>query len=306
MNENDTRVNCSIQIEETDNFIEFVGLNMIVNMSLALTVVTLIYGVVSWCVLKKFRYYRNFVILNAILANFLLFVMLMCLRFITQHCSRANLPYMLFVILTMFLTLYLGSVKLYWLIAISHMFYVDIVKVFYGHIQRRYLKCSLFGWGVPLLTSLIYPFVITAAPNLNASEVIFYSFVLPMVLNSLLYIVIVYKLCRGSEASPHTGIGKRRRMYIATLIFILSDGFIFSSHIMWFVKPNSITIFLANMLNFLINPLILTFHLVFAKTNLEIWHEFYVKKIKERESKRDIKMSIKSAVINVSVINIVE
>lgn len=39
----------------------------------ALTIAAFIYGVTSWCLIKKFRNYRNFVFLNAILPNLLLF-----------------------------------------------------------------------------------------------------------------------------------------------------------------------------------------------------------------------------------------
>ena len=38
---------------------------------LVLTLSTLIYGITSWCILRKFRNYRNFVFLNAILSNFI-------------------------------------------------------------------------------------------------------------------------------------------------------------------------------------------------------------------------------------------
>lgn len=124
---------------------------------IALTLATLTYGVTSWCILKKFRNYKNFVLLNAILSNFLRNILTPIYLHLSSendhNKSNATTASMLYL---EYLAEYFSTAKTHWLLIISHMFYADIVKVFSGNMQRRYLKSSIFGWGVSLITTAIF------------------------------------------------------------------------------------------------------------------------------------------------------
>lgn len=110
---------------------------------LVVTLATLLYGLISWCVLPKFRNYRNYVFFNALLSNFL---KIMAYHFSGLLCLQLKTRF--------YLRRYFSTTNTYWLLVISHMFYIDIVKVFNGNTRRRFLKSSFLGWGVPLITLL--------------------------------------------------------------------------------------------------------------------------------------------------------
>lgn len=104
---------------------------------LVVTLVTLIYGVVIWCIVKKFHNYINFVFLNTIFTNFLCYLTL---------CFNQAIPlnaHWILIVITGYESGYFGTAKTHRLIVISHTFHIDIV---------RKLEV-LFGWGISLITT---------------------------------------------------------------------------------------------------------------------------------------------------------
>ena len=131
------------------------------------------------------------------------------------------------VLIFLFIRDYFETAKTHWTLVISHMFYVDIVKVFSGTIRRRYLKSCVFGWGVSLITSISYSY---ARENASLQTYKLCSFmvtwgihILPVILNCFIYIIIVFSLCRSFDSTLNSACIIWRRLYIATLIFILCD-----------------------------------------------------------------------------------
>lgn len=247
-----------------------------------LSLVTLIVGVASWCIIKKFRNYRNFVFLNGLLSNFLLYSTLMRFCFV-----NSSLTYAMY-----WLSEYLETAKCHWLVVISHMFYVDIIKVFKRHyFQRRYLKSTLFGWGVPLI-----PIVVLAIINLyyyyifdyiklmfsmGAMSVIMWAErVISLVMNLFFYFVIVFSLCRSLITRKQTLSNVLRRLYFASLVFILSDILLLCDYVVMLIISSKSNIdYIVTLLTYLIL-------LVYR----DIWYDFYVRKIRHRHRNHNIFM----------------
>ena len=294
MADNDTQVQVSTWDDDFKSRVVMSRYSIVIYTSTALTIATFIYGVISWWLIKKFRNYRNFVFLNAIVANLFLVVIVLCFSYIyhkMSHISQSFL-YQEYAVLHFFLYLYIGNVKIHWLIVICHMFYVDIVKVFNGQTKNIRLKSCLFAWGLPFVTSHVYTYMIIALDNVTskaANIVLFMAFALPMILNSVLYITIVIALFRSSNASSQTTTSKWRRFYIATLIFLLSDTLIFSTYSFKNLNNSATLILIENIVNAILNPLIIYTYFVVVKRNRVLWYEFYAKKLNKRQRNRDIK-----------------
>lgn len=294
MPDNDTLVYAST---DTDSENIYLTVEKIVfHISLALTIAALAYGVTSWIILKKFRHYRNYVFLNLILQNFFTFIFYYGASIMVTFMSTL-------IILGIFL--YLAAAKLFWMIVICHMFYVDIVKVFDGHIRRKYLKSALFGWGA----SLIYSITQIGMNFLTGSMIVSFLLMLfPLILNTILYFVTICSLFRSSNASANTRSNKCRLFFIASLIFMLSDGLLISTFLLQHFKSSRMMKFITSFPNRLTTSIILNIYLVVVKGNRELWYEFYVKKRNERQRNRDIQMKVKNvrenAVSAPAVINV--
>ncbi|KAJ8730997.1 hypothetical protein PYW08_002410 [Mythimna loreyi] len=253
-----------------------------------LTLAALIYGLTSWCFLKKFRNYRNYVLLNAILSYFFHYF-----TFILMYSKKIRFDDYSEVID------YFTTVKNHWLLVISHMFYVDIVKVFNQNIKRRYLKASLFSWGLPVITSIISEYLLKMyveyiwinvdnyylTNNYVFGTIFYLEQIIPVTINTVLYIVTVISLCRSFNMSTHTGRNTCLRLYIATLIFLMSDVTLLSSYIMNMTKYSfNIYFIIAEYLLVYFNILLMVVFLIAVKGNRKAWYDFYVKWINQRSS----------------------
>ena len=155
MADNDMQVTNYTVNSARDSQLEETRFNILTYTSIALTTVPLLYGVISWWLIKKFRNYRNFVFLSAILANFLVALAIIFLSYLRRYLYTITdtLAYRHFVVIHDLLLFYITTVKIYWLLVICHMFYAKVVK---RHTKRRYFKSSLFAWGLPFVSCHIF------------------------------------------------------------------------------------------------------------------------------------------------------
>lgn len=255
---------------------------IILNIMIVTTLATLIYGVVSWCIVKKFRNYRNFVFLNGILSNFTFYLLFLVYEYSINENN---------VMAEVFLQ-YLATSKSHWLVVISHMFYVDIVIVFNTQILRKYLKSTLFGWGVSLITTAIFVvvninfYVFDRDDSLLYMEIMRFVLVgdriLPLIVNCFFYFRIVFSLCRSFIKRAHTTSDIWRGLYIASLIFILSDVLLLSDYVVDILfYQNRIAKLVVTLLTYF-NPLVLDVYFVGLRSNREMWCNYYVKKLRQR------------------------
>lgn len=244
------------------------------------TMLAFIYGVTSWYLMKKFRNFRNYVILSAILANLIrLLVVELCMILVSEDVIiQFPVVRVVPISLTMYSTLSFNC----WLLVLCYYFYIDLVQVFYIDIQKKYLKSGLFAWGLPLISSVIYFVAALYCYVYNSSEIVSeYMFqaltmtilTIPVIINFVIYILVVHSLYRGCEAAATTCSNKWCRFYIATLIFVLSNVLqltaiaeIFDLKIFIIVVIGELGVYL--------NTIALDVFIIIVKSNRRLWREF--------------------------------
>lgn len=244
---------------------------------LVLTLAAFLYGVISWCLIKKFRHFRNFVYLEAIGSSLL--------RLTTVSIVIPGVMQVIVIDdeqimdIWRYICAYFTTVQNYWLLVICYIFYVDIVKVFRGHVNRKYLKASLFAWGLPFITFLLYYIFIKfnkkilpsgSSSDLVANYVEVFIIISPLIFNCFIYIVVVFSLCRCFNPSGSTSTNNWRRFYIASLLFVLSDVIVLSSFI-WDIL--SLSFFIRAVMSKL-QQIVIDLFLPVVRSNRELWREY--------------------------------
>lgn len=116
-----------------------------------LSVLTFIVGVTSWTFIKKFRLFKNYILLSIIFNN----ATNAAIRNINVQCYFENATNLETVFIIYFVLYIFFRISLnYWLLILCYVFYLDLAKVYNNHISRRYLKANLFGWVLPLIVTI--------------------------------------------------------------------------------------------------------------------------------------------------------
>lgn len=273
MSDNDTRV---VHIHEATED-QQLRISSVFDWSVVvLCLAVLIYGVTSWFLIQKFRHFRNYVYLNAILACLLrLITFSIIYRVFGDSTNDGAVP----TIIDFFLK-YFTSVQSYWLLVICCILYVDIVKVFNGDVNRRFLKSSLFAWGVPLATTVLCKFVL---PLFLTDEIHFYPQIviinLPLFVNLIIYMKFIHSLfcCwYGSSGDASRNINYWRRFYIATLVFLFSDvAMLFT---VFMTKILELSLVAQSILSD-IQVIAIDLFVPLVKCNRELWKAYHVKRL---------------------------
>lgn len=245
------------------------------NIVLVLTLAAFIYGVISWCILKKFRNFKNYIYLNLLLVNILRLTSISLIL----HARNVRTIY-----ICVFISSYCTTIYNNWLLVMCYMFYVDIVKVFHIDIKRRYLKSSLFAWGLPFITCLILAYFglyLSVQPSerkmllyILVAIIVVTSF-LPLLLSLIIYIRLVFSLFRHSDANASRATDTWRRLYIATLMFVLSDVIMLTDFI-WNILHIS---FMIRMVIMYLQIITISLYLPVVRCNRELWREYYVHRL---------------------------
>ena len=245
----------------------------------AMTLVTFLYGVTSWYLIRKFRSFNNFVYLNVILVNIM---RLSVLSFTTMHSALelTTLTHFLF-------SIYLMTVYNYWLLVLCYIFYVDVVKVFRKDVKRKFLKSSLFAWGVPLmvligcrLASLIIDVLLEGNVEkrllrLVTSCIFITCNIIPVIINITMFAYLVRSIfCKDTVTEVSKKERRRencRRLCTATAMFILTNILVMAL-ILWNVFEISFT---QRALGLGLHIIAFALFVPLVKSNRVIWHEYY-------------------------------
>ena len=270
-----------------------------------MTLVTFIYGVISWCLIRKFRNFNNYVYLSATLVN----ILRLAVGTLTLIKSGFSVPKSVENInLYFFIFMFLSAVYNYWLVVLCYMFYVDIVKVFDIKIKRKYLKSSLFAWGVPLLLLVISRSIfllveLTEEDKTEKRLLVFAracirvtSYAFPTIINSIFYVKLVYSLFSCKNAVNVIIPRKERikqnvsRLCIATAMFILNNIFVLTM-VLWdlFHCTNVV-----RSASFCLQVIVLSLFFPLLKSNRTSWYEHY----KRKESVRQLVSRSSSSSLN--------
>ncbi|KAJ8707473.1 hypothetical protein PYW08_010725 [Mythimna loreyi] len=252
---------------------------------LVLTLAAFIYGVISWCLIKKFRHFRNFVYMNAIVSSLLRLTTVSLI--IPGVMQIFEIDDQVILDICRYICTYFSAVQNYWMLVICYIFYVDIVKVFRGHVNRKYLKCCLFAWGTPFMTIVLYyvfiyyndrhihVYAAGSTMDFVANSVEVFIIVSPLMINCCLYCAVLFALCNCFQPKATTSTNNWRRFYIATLLFLLSDVLVLSSIIWDFM---SISFSLRAVMSKL-QQIAIDLFLPLVRSNRELWKQYYAKKM---------------------------
>ncbi|KAF9823711.1 hypothetical protein SFRURICE_009468, partial [Spodoptera frugiperda] len=227
------------------------------------------YGLTSWCLIKKFRHYKNYVFLNIILS-----ISLQLSVYLLPDILKEN---KFFYEIWWLILLYFILSFHHWLLVLSYIFYVDFVKVFNINISRRFLKSSIFAWGMPALIVFVFTLVSLAMESFGALMTlqIFLSLVIiPSFISFVIYILVLYSLFRSKDTVTHNN--KWRSFYVSTLIFVLSDFFVIYC-ILDVFKINSYVVLYLGYCGEVINTLAIPVYFMSAKCNRDLWKGFMKK-----------------------------
>lgn len=255
--------------------------------SVLMTVTSLVFivGAASWIKFTKIRTLKNYVFLNIMLANILSYITLSFdaygyLKFI--KVSGATLTSLRIIYDTTIS--YFTLVIQFWLLVLCYVFYVDIVKVFNADFTRRYLKSSLFAWGVPLLVTFVFsvvlPIVLLSIKKYLLKDtfakifkVFFYIslslYFIPLTINLFIYIKVLVTLFKTRNLSK-TAVNSHR-LYIASLIFLLSGTLSLTVPIFIVLEVSALTIVESSQL------VVLDVYFLLVKSNRFIWKEYFFK-----------------------------
>lgn len=252
-----------------------------------ITLIVCLFGVVSWVLIKKIRSLKNYVFLSTMFVTVLNFFAIGFNAF--KYFETLSQSDELFYLITLYecVIIYLRLVVSFWLLVLCCLFYVDIVKVFKVDITRRFLKSTLFAWGVPFIITLVFSALVpitlynidkhNSRPDILLVVNIVLIFI-PTIVNVGIYIRVLISLFKANNVSGATF--EVRRVYIATLIFVLSGIIFLLVPIFSLIEPSNL------VLAFVEYAQIVTLDVYFliVKSNRTVWKEYFVNRIKDGNS----------------------
>lgn len=218
-----TFLNTSLESENTTNSEDFeiddfrtltiVILILILFMVASLiSLFTLLFGVITWILIPKWRSFKNYVYVNVIFCYTMSSWLFYGLVYVDDDIG---------VSLVIF---YFVNASSCWLLIASIIIYMDIVIVFNSNITRKVLKCNVFCWGVPLLLSALH-----ILGELTSLKILVYLlkerflFVgLLLVINFCLYVRALYSLLKNTAVNGSPRFWQK--FQVATFTFVLSGA----------------------------------------------------------------------------------
>lgn len=252
-----------------------------------ITLIVCLFGAFSWVLIKKIRCLKNYVFLSTMFVTVLNFFAIGFNAF--KYFETLSKSDKLFYLITLYqcVIIYLRLVVSFWLLLLCCLFYVDIVKVFKVHVTRRYLKSTLFAWGFPFIITFVFSALIpiilynidknNSRPDILLIINIVLIFI-PTIVNVGIYLKVLISLFKANIVNGATF--DVRRVYIATLIFVLSGILFLLVPIFSLIEPSNL------LLAFVEYAQIVTLDIYFliVKSNRTVWKEYFVNRIRNRNS----------------------
>lgn len=234
-----------------------------------LSTITLIIGISSWIFIKKFRHFKNYLFLNIIFNNIVNIVLSYDVINVLKNKSEA-------IIFTHALSfLYFKLSAHYWLLLLCYVFYVELVKVLGGDVERKYLKSNLLAWGVPLFFTVFCVFVVPSIHISKTTNATMYHWILfsPLLINVLIYIRV---FCALLKIDVRNSSDWCCRVYVATVIFLISG-------VLFLLLPLRLYVdfppYLSTVVVYL-QPVVINVYFFIIRLNRTAWKEYYDRRLK--------------------------
>lgn len=149
-----------------------------------LSILSIVFGLVTWIFVPKWRQFRHHVFLCLLLT----FPLPWILSPISDTWPSSQL------LVTMYVMMAFGN----WLVIITVMFFIEFVQIFTTVNKiRNYLLANMFGWILPLVTETLYV--------LYGEGVVAIMFITQLLVNVILYIRVLFALCKPSRVPEPEG-----------------------------------------------------------------------------------------------------
>ncbi|KAH9643946.1 hypothetical protein HF086_016496 [Spodoptera exigua] len=112
---------------------------------LGLCTITLSYGILSWCLIKKFRNFKNYVFLSGTLVN-VIRLSLLAATVMHRDLNTLKFAFSKLIFMSNLSLIYFSTVYNNWMVVMCYMLYVDIVKVFKKDFKKKYVQVTLLTW----------------------------------------------------------------------------------------------------------------------------------------------------------------
>lgn len=258
---------------------------------IVLTVISFLIGAVSWRLIRKFRHIKNFVFLNALLSSILNDASVILYTMYTLYYPNffAYSTYLWLKLIYQITAAFFGTATHCWLMVLGWILYVDIVKVFGGDVNRKFLKTSLFAWGTPFIISLSLPIIllpIILSKYIKMENIIYISSIVdklevfvPLTILICIYVVVLTSLLK--KVLVNNTVVKSRCIFIATLIFLSMFFLIFiMGGIISMTMPPDYLIQISYVPLIHLQTIALNMYFLTLKSNRDLWRNFYVKRQK--------------------------
>lgn len=264
------------------------GLMIIEWILLAITIPAFLYGVTSWCLINKFRHFRNYLVLSAITANMLKSIVT-CLStsFINHKSFILDIPVGLLLVGSsiMFTVLSFNS----WVLVLSYLFYKDFVKVFKIDVASSYLKTSIFAWDPRFIVSFVlFPFVwiFDGYEIVLSNQVDHVTYVvilvIPVIVTLVIYLSVLYSFFCINNSDVETSTNKWHCFFLSTLIFVVSN-LLYLIHVLdVFNVKNSIVNDMLRLAGYF-GRITLNVYIVVSRGNQQMWKEYLEDKFRENK-----------------------
>lgn len=179
---------------------------------------TLIFCVVTWILIPKWRTFRNYVYANVIFCYAMSSCLFYGLFFLEMENYESETVLFIFVF-------YFVNASSCWLFIGSLLIYMDIVVVFQRNVTRKMLKANGFCWGVPSLLATLH-ISGELLPELRIFVFLIkdsYGFSgLMLAVNLLLYMKVLCGLFKNTGLTVSSRVCQK--VQVATFTFLLSGA----------------------------------------------------------------------------------
>lgn len=221
-----------------------------------LSLLTFVYGLISWTLHPKWRHFRNYVFQNITFSGLMFAICPLHVYF----TNNMDVSYAFYLLFTFFV-----NVFIHWLVVATTMFYIDLFEVFNNVLKRRFLISTIFAWVFPVIVLILYKFAGLPPAYITAAETF---------LNFILYLRLLcslYHLENNSVTRQQTC----QIVLFSTLAF-LATGFLlyFPMFMAQFNEVSKKSTAVVTTFLFLITLVCIDSAFIVMKSNIECWKQY--------------------------------
>lgn len=240
-----------------------------------LTFVTFIYGLVSWCLIKEFRSFRNHVLLSAVLASLLRFLAIHLQPFAMVYMKEYMDMDMFGVVISHAAILFFALAFHCWIAVFCYILYVDYVKVFHLDFNGKYLITNLFAWCISLveISGFVITYLLLGSDGFFKLSVL-YVFLIPTLVGLVNYLAAVYSVFFGRKTEVWTSGKKWGHFGLSTLIFLVSNLFVLVHVCREITLGESLIYVVVGVVVESLIALLVLIYFICVKSNRTLWREY--------------------------------